>query len=119
MNDLSEIKIRPAPLREEAARFLTLLDPAATAFTFQTFDDLIIDGHKRDDPKLRRIFHGTLDKYWDTLVRLNSEGAGVFVTINETDLKGRRIENIKRIRAVWCEDDGGRAPKGFRLAPSL
>ena len=32
-------------------------------------------------------------------------GAGVYVTINETDGKGRKKENIVRIRAVWQEDD--------------
>ena len=36
---------------------------------------------------------------------MNEQGAGVFVTINETDGKGRKSENIKRIRAVWQEDD--------------
>ena len=37
---------------------------------------------------------------------MNKKGAGIFVTVNETDLKGRKKANIKRVRAVFQEDDG-------------
>ena len=59
---------------------------------------------------LARVLHGTLDEHWDELVRLNRAGAGVFVTVNETDLKGRKKENITRIRALWQEADRGDEP---------
>ena len=54
----------PAPRADkaEAARFLKLLDPAATSFTFQTFAD-----GKKSNKKLARILHGTLDECWDQL----------------------------------------------------
>jgi hypothetical protein len=37
---------------------------------------------------------------------LNREGAGVFVTVNETDLKGRTAKNITSVRAVFVDLDG-------------
>src|SRR5262249_2959124 len=42
----------------------------------------------------------------------------VYVTVNETDLTGRRSENIKRIRAIWQEDDDGHGGP-YPLIPSL
>jgi AAA domain/RepB DNA-primase N-terminal domain len=57
------------------------------------------------DP-LARIIHGTLNKCWNEMVRLNQEGAGVFITVNETDGKGRETKNIKRVRALFLDLDG-------------
>ena len=85
-----------------AGAFLRILDPNTDQFTFQTFDD----NSDRNDPKLARILHGSLEKHWDTLVKLNYAGAGIFVTVNETNLKGRKATDIIAIRAVWQEDDG-------------
>ena len=86
----------------EAERFLKALDPQATNCTFQTFDD----NADRKDPKLVRILHGTLAQHEPELRRLSSLGAGIFVTVNETDGKGRRTGNVKRVRAVWADLDG-------------
>ena len=91
---------------QQAEHFLTLLDEEAEAFTFQTFDD----NKARKDGSLIRVLHGSFISVSDELVRLNELGAGVFVTVNETDLKGRRLENIKRVRAVWQEADRGDEP---------
>jgi hypothetical protein len=85
--------------RDSAERFLTALDQDATFFTFQTFDDnrerkkafdkANVQRKKEGKSKLPdpyvRVLHGTLKKYWDELARLNEIGAGIFVTINETD----------------------------------
>lgn len=88
------------PDYDQAEKFLTLLDESEESFTFQTFDD---------SPKKRQILakviSGTLDDCWAQLVVLNRRGSGVFVTVNATDLKGRKKENITRIRALWQEDD--------------
>jgi len=54
--------------------------------TFQTFADseeLKNDG--QTSSRLARIFHGTLEQYRAALLELNSQGAGVFVMINEGD----------------------------------
>jgi len=86
-----------------AHRFLESIDSNAKTWTFQTFDD----NESRKDKRLARTLHGTLDQHAATLARLNDQGAGVFVTINETDGSGRRkAENITRVRALWVDLDG-------------
>lgn len=87
---------------ELAKHFLQLLDPRATAFTFQTLDD----NHDRKSPGLNKVLHGNLKTHWQTLTSLSNQGAGVFVTINETDLTGRKLSNINRVRAVFVDTDG-------------
>src|SRR5688572_7844641 len=88
---------------EEARRFLQLLDPSGSAFTFQTFPD-------KDDPSSRaaltRVLHGTFDQHADALVVLNSHGAGIFVMVNEGDGEihsgsrtCRTAKNVVRVRA--------------------
>jgi hypothetical protein len=89
------------PDRAEAERFLKLLDPTATKFTFQTFDD----NKDRKAPALARIFHGPLTEHFDTLAVLNAVGAGVFITINATDFSGRSIANIVRVRCLFADFD--------------
>lgn len=89
------------PCRDEAERFLAALDPQAKKFTFQTF----ADRHK-DDETLAQILHGSLDGRWAELLQLNNRGAGIFVTINATDFKGRTKDNIIKVRALFVDLDG-------------
>src|SRR5262249_30132397 len=89
--------------RPEAARYLTLLDPTTARFTFQTFDD----DKERKSKTLARVLHGTLDEHFAELTRLNNLGAGIFVTVNETDFKGRTIENIVKVRWLLGDFDNG------------
>src|SRR5207245_2508030 len=77
--------------REDAESFLSALDPAATFFTFQTFDD----NAQRKNKNLARILHGTLGSRWELLANLNQRGAGIFITVNETDGEGRENGNVK------------------------
>ena len=83
-----------------AAAFLAALAPTARQFTFQLFSD--------DDRGYAEIVHGTLEEVWPKVLSLNTteRGVGVFVTINETDLRGRRVENIIRPRALFADADG-------------
>ena len=92
------------PSASEAVRFLMALDDAGAGgrFSFQTFDDTAL----RDDKSLAKIRHGTLDQHWPELVKLNNRGAGVFVTVNVTDLKGRKTGNITKVRALFADLDG-------------
>jgi putative DNA primase/helicase len=85
---------------EETELFLDLI--SANHCAWQTCDD----DQNRKDGKLARILHGTLAQHSAELIRLNERGAGVFVAINRTDLRGRRRENIKRVRAVAVDLDG-------------
>ena len=96
----------------EARRFLTLLDPTAAIFTFQTFAD-----RKAAAAPATKIFTASFDEASVELSRLNQSGAGVFVTANETDGSGRKARNITRIRAIWQDDDEGWVG-AFPLVPS-
>jgi hypothetical protein len=98
--------------RESANKFLEYLDPDTDKFTFQTFTDSE-EGKKTNkknartlDP-LAKVLHGTLDEHWAMLVDLFRQGAGVFVTVNRTALRGRRNqENITEVRAYFADCDG-------------
>src|SRR5262249_35930198 len=64
-------------------------------------------GKKNGEPDpLAKILHGTLARHWDTLAALNAQGAGIYFTSNETDFKGRKTNNIKRVRAGFSDLDG-------------
>ena len=54
--------------------------------------------------------HGSLAGKFAELSRLSALGAGVFVTVNRTDLKGRRKENIIAVRALFVDLDGAPIP---------
>lgn len=95
------------PDQQQAINHLMLLDEEAEAFTFQTFSDRKQRGGP--DP-LARVINGELLDVWGHLVDLNRRGAGVFVTVNETNGKGREGSDITRIRGVWQEDDGEGQP---------
>jgi hypothetical protein len=100
------------PSYEQAERFFKMLDPKAKQFTFQTFDD----DQTRDLGGLARKLHTTVRDA--QLLALYEHGAGVYVTVNETDGRGRCIANIVRVRGVWQEDDNG-FKDVFPLPPSL
>ena len=87
--------------KNEAKCFLRMLDPQAETFTYQAIQKLD-SGQSKAGP----ILHGPIDEHYVTLKRLNEAGYCVFVVINETDGKGRKAENITRVRAVFVDLDG-------------
>ncbi len=87
--------------KSDAEAFLTLLAEGVEDVTIQTFDD----NKSRQDQSLTRILHGSLDQHYESLCALNAAGAGIFVTVNQTDLKGRKTENIIDVRAIFQEAD--------------
>jgi hypothetical protein len=104
----------PDILRSEAAKHLAALTgrrhlttPDAgdisdlNAFTFQTFADIEVEGRR-----LVRVLHGSLNQHCETLATLNGAGAGVYVTVNQTDGKGRTAQNIQHVRAQFVDLDG-------------
>jgi len=78
--------------------FLSLL--SGEEFTFQSIDD------KKKRPFLAKQIHSSFDDAKDKLIRLNMMNIGVFVTINQTDGKGRKKENITKVRALFADLDG-------------
>jgi hypothetical protein len=89
------------PNLDQVRTFLELLDADTEVFCFQTFDD-----SPAKTKSLAKVYHGTIDDLASPLTKLQGGGAGVFVTINETDGQGRKAQNIKRIRAVFVDLDG-------------
>ena len=97
-------------------RFLeVLVGDADQAVTWQTFDD----DPERKDNRLAQMRHCTLDAAASWLEGLSDRGAGVFVTVNETDGNGRKVSNIQRVRALFIDQDDGPLPERWALQPSI
>ncbi len=99
-----------------ARAFLAELAPGETNFSFQTFDD---GQSKRTE--LVHVFHGSLDSHFPELARLSSRGAGIYATVNRTDMKGRKAENVIAVRAIFVDLDGTplENAKRFDFLPSI
>ena len=91
-------KRRLEPDAALAESFLTLLDESAEQFTFQLF-------HDSKDKQPAYIKNGTLGEHLPFFIDMQQEGYGVFVTVNETNLCGRKKSDITRIRSLWMEND--------------
>jgi AAA domain-containing protein/DNA primase RepB-like protein len=110
----------PSPDHAEAERRAeaqTFLDALASGgrFMFQTFDE----NADRKDKSLARKLYGTLNQHWRELNELNERGAGVYITVNETDGKGRETANITAVRAVFVDFDGQPQPDSLHLPPTV
>lgn len=103
------------PDLQSSRQFLNLLDPEGH-FCFQTFDD-----SKNKRIELSHVLHGSLDDHLEVLAALSGEGAGVFVTVNATDGKGRKAENITSIRSLFVDLDGSPLDPilAFKLKPHI
>jgi hypothetical protein len=64
---------------------------------------------KNGDSKrnLVSIMNGTFDECAQRLLELNDLGAGIYVTVNETDGVGRKAKNIVSLRAQFIDMDEG------------
>ena len=91
----------------EAQAFLEALsgdDWDSEVFAWQTIDD------NRDRKLPAQVENGTFLDFLGFLETKNRQGFGVFVTVNKTDGRGRKAENIETLRAIWCEWDDPDAP---------
>jgi putative DNA primase/helicase len=108
--------------RATIERFLSALERGGQ-FTFQSFDDSKERKKERAKTKegdpLACVRHGSLDQWWDRLCRLNVEGAGIYVTVNKTDLQGRTAKNVTRVRALFIDLDGTPVPEAFHVQPHI
>lgn len=89
------------------------LDYFGDKHTFQTFDDKIIN------KRLIKQLHGSIKQHFNQLAELNQKGAGIYFTVNETDLFGRTTQHIKSVRAVFIDLDGAPLPNKFDVPPSI
>lgn len=81
--------------------------------TWQTFRDT---PDCQDNP---RILHGPLNALHATLKTLNDRGNGIFIMVNDGDLQGRRVENVKAVTAYFIDLDGKPLPESFPLPPTM
>lgn len=105
----------------QAARFIEALTGSADApVTFQTFTDA--KPRPKPDPLAAPVLHGSLAQHLPELRRRSREGAGVYVTVNATDLQGRAKANVTSVRAFFVdfdEDKGQRLPDAWAVTPSM
>ncbi len=96
---------KPLPADPRHAHdFLRWLNPDTNApHAFRAF-------HETDSTRPPRKLWGTLDEHFQTLDRLNRQGYGIFVTVNETDGRGVKRENVTRVRAAFVDWDGQPLP---------
>jgi RepB DNA-primase from phage plasmid len=103
---VARFKPQPKPTQDidEARRFLEALAPGEKKFQFATWDD----NPKRDEvnKKLAGSRYEGFGKASTWLLGMNDRHAGVFVSLNETDGRGHKKENIKRVRAIMADLDG-------------
>lgn len=87
----------------DLVRFLSALAPQEN-LTFQTFAES--ESAKRAPYLHSKILHGSLAKHHKTLTRKNQKGAGIFVMVNQGDGKGRKEQNVVKVRALFVDLDG-------------
>jgi putative DNA primase/helicase len=87
-----------------AMHFISLLaEDDFERLTFQTFDDRKgISAERKNAARIIQYEDGCMAR----LASLNNDGNGIFVTVNATDGKGRKAENIVSIRALFVDLDG-------------
>lgn len=95
---VSHLEISPNP--EFTKKFLRLFGGIDDAFTFQLLPE------KKDSKQFPKVLHGTFQDLYPQLAEENLRGSGIFITINQTDGKGRKKENIISVRAVFVDLDG-------------
>lgn len=94
--------------QDQAARFIELLTGTTdTVLTWQLFYDPK-DGTKR--PDLATHFPAKLAQAVPAIERAENNLQGVYFCINETDGKGRDIQNITKVRTLFADFDGQAEP---------
>ncbi len=73
------------------------------AVTYQTFHDKDRQRYTCYAIKSHGKLEGDLSQELETL---NAKGVGVFVMVNEGDGKGRKAENVTKVRALFLDTDG-------------
>lgn len=89
---------------DQSIRFITALTGSPYSnLTFQVFYDPK-DGTKQNH--LAEIWTSNLQSSVEYIDYKQSQFCGVYVTLNETDGKGREICNITKVRGLFCDFDG-------------
>ncbi|OHB81192.1 MAG: hypothetical protein A2W31_05115 [Planctomycetes bacterium RBG_16_64_10] len=98
-----------------AKTYLDCLAHDGGGWTFQTFDDS--EEKRLALAKVVNVARGeTVSRL---LADLNDRGAGIFVTVNRTDGKGRTAENVVALRALFVDADDVPMPKEWHETPDM
>ena len=97
----------------ENSHYSMFMDYFGQTHSFQTFDD------KTLNKRLIKQLHGTIKQHFNELAELNNKGAGIYFTVNETDLMGRTTKHITKVRSVFIDLDGTPLPEKFNVIPNL
>ncbi len=89
-----------------------------TLVTFQTFAEP--KGDAAHNKALTDVWTDSVSGSQQRLSQLNKAGAGIYVTVQQTDGTGRKAENITAIRSLFVDFDG-HLPTGseWHLQPSI
>lgn len=87
------------PDLDHVRQFLALLDSDPASFTFQVIPE------RTGSNAAPMFLHGSVDTLADQLVGANQAGAGIFFMVNAGDQRGRRAENVQRVRAHFVDLD--------------
>lgn len=71
-----------------------------------------------DGPDNGKTVYGPFRKHLGWLKAMNALGYGVFFTVQGTDGKGRRVENIPSLKCLYGDYDHGK-PGGWPLEPTM
>lgn len=72
---------------------------------------------RRGEPG-KPLYNKPLREVLPTLIALNKTGSDIFFTVNRTDGRGRRFENIVQARTIYADYDDG-VPESWILEPGL
>lgn len=84
-----------------AELYLNTLDPRTDQHIFFTCPDQ----KETKNSEITGHLIGSFQQHFGELSRRSMLGAAVYVTVNATDLKGRKKSNMSRPRAIWQEAD--------------
>ena len=102
----------------ELLAHLTALDPTAKFFTFQMVAEAQWITQYRG---LNHVITLPFENMARHFARYQERGCAIFVTVNQTDLQGRKEVNITHLRAIWQDCDNAQAIGALppMLPPSL
>lgn len=93
---------------EQAVRHINFIASGGDV-TFQTFDEGKDSKDDMTQGESPRVFRDANESSLSEAIHQNLRGQGVFIVVNETDGKGRKAENITKVRFVFCDlDEGGK-----------
>lgn len=77
---------------------------------------LALSDQKKAPPK---ELHGPWEDVQERLKAYNQDGFGIFIAVQETDLRGRKKDNVRALRALFVDADDGPLPDVLPVAPHM